>query len=286
MTITGAVPGLWLQISEPRSLLEGFTPGNVLLAAVVLALTFVAIRWAARLLDFVGARAPRSRLYVKWLEPILRISLWFVAILACVRLVAPTPQTFLAALGAMGLAIGLGAQDLVKNLIGGLVILADRPFQLGDRVSIAGHYGEIDQIGLNSTKLTTPEDNRVTIPNSAVVSGQVANANAGVLDCQVVTDLYLPANVDAEAAVRIGTEAAYCSPYLFAKKPVVVLASEGFDQRPYLRLRIKAYVYDHRFEPRMQSDITLRARRELARRGLAWRQPRTALQSASEAPQA
>ena len=61
---------------------------------------------------------------------------------------------------------------------------------------------------------------------------------------------------------------------LLARKPVVVLVSDVFDQRPYLRLRIKAYAYDHRFEPRMQSDITARAKTEFLRLGLLddWRE--------------
>jgi hypothetical protein len=63
---------------------------------------------------------------------------------------------------SIGIALGLGAQDLVRNVIGGIVVLADRPFQLGDRVRVGDAYGEIDHIGLRSTKLTTPDDTRGT----------------------------------------------------------------------------------------------------------------------------
>jgi small-conductance mechanosensitive channel len=167
----------------------------------------------------------------------------------------------------MGIALGLGAQDLVKNLLSGLIILIDRPFQLGDRVRIGEAYGEINHIGISSTKLITPDDTLVSIPNSAAVNGQVFNANAGVPDCQVVTDLFLPPATDPRLALRIGYEAAYTSPYLLPRKPVVALVSDVFDQRPYLRLRVKAYVYDHRYEPRMQSDITVRAKSEFLRLG-------------------
>jgi small-conductance mechanosensitive channel len=153
-------------------------------------------------------------------------------------------------------------------VIGGIVVLTDRPFQLGDRVRIGSAYGEIDHIGLRSTKLTTSDDTRVTIPNAAILNDQVFNANSGVPDCQVVTDVFLPVDVDPELAVQIGREAAFASPYLLHRKPVVVLISDQFEQRPYCRLRIKAYVHDHRFEPRMQSDITIRAKREFLRRGM------------------
>ncbi|MEP7342243.1 MAG: hypothetical protein ABI977_31225, partial [Acidobacteriota bacterium] len=56
------------------------------------------------------------------------------------------------------------------------------------------------------------------------------------------------------------------SPFILLSKPVVVLVQDAFDQRPFLRLRVKAYVYDHRFEPRFQSDITMRAKAEFVKR--------------------
>ncbi|MBN2319939.1 MAG: hypothetical protein JXR49_12710 [Acidobacteria bacterium] len=59
---------------------------------------------------------------------------------------------------------------------------------------------------------------------------------------------------------------------MLAKKKIVTLVSHGFDRNPYLRLRVKAYVYDHRYEPRMMSDITRRATKEFIRLGIidAW----------------
>ena len=147
-------------------------------------------------------------------------------------------------------------------------MLVDRPYQMGDRVRIGDAYGEIDHVGLRSTKLTTPDDTRVTVPNLDILTRQVFNANSGVPDCQVVTDLYLPAATDPDVAIAIGYESAVCSPYLLAKKKIATLVSHGFDRNPYLRLRIKAYVYDHRYEPRMISDITRRATKEFIRLGI------------------
>ena len=206
----------------------------------------------------------------------LRIGLWFLAGFAAFDLLSPSRETFFAAVGSVAIAIGLGAQDLIKNLVGGLVIVADRPYQLGDRVRIGQAYGEIDHIGLRSTKLTTPEDTRVTIPNSDILNSQAFNSNSGVPDCQVVTDVFLPPDTDPGIASRIGYEVAYTSPFTYLSKPVVILVSDEFDRRPYVRLRIKAYVFDHRYEPRMQSDLTMRAKKEFLRQGLleGWRQSR------------
>ena len=99
----------------------------------------------------------------------MRILLWFIAILLSFDLLAPTQETFFAAIGSVAIAIGLGAQDLIKNLIGGFVVLGDRPYQIGDRVRIGDADGEIVHIGLRSTKLITLDDTRITIPNAMIL---------------------------------------------------------------------------------------------------------------------
>jgi small-conductance mechanosensitive channel len=263
-------PAMMMQ-ATPTSLLEQFKLHTVGWAVLVLFLAWLAIRWVSGTLDVISRRSTRARFLVKWLEPVLRISIWFIALILCFDLIVPSRETFLASIASLGIAFGLGAQDLVKNLVGGLVVLGDRPYQLGDRVRIGDAYGEIDHIGLRSTKLTTPDDTRVTIPNAQVLTDRVFNANSGVPDCQVVTDLFLPPDTVPELVQQIGYEAAICSPYLLARKPVVILTTHGFDRTAYLRLRVKCYVYDHRFEPRIQSDITARAGLELARRGILQR---------------
>ena len=259
---------LLLQTESPRSFFEHVTFGRVATSFIILALSWLAIRWTAKLLDFLSSRVTRARFFFKQLEPVIRITLWFIATFLIIDLLAPSRETFWAGIGSIAIALGLGAQDLIKNVIGGLVVLTDRPYQIGDRVKIGDAYGEIDHIGLRSTKLTTPDDTRVTIPNSDILTNHIYNANSGVPDCQVVTDIYLPPDTDPDLALRIGREAAFASPYLLARKPVAVLLADQFDQRPYLRLRVKSYVHDHRFETRMQSDITTNVKRELLRLGI------------------
>jgi small-conductance mechanosensitive channel len=228
-----------------------------------------------RVLEFLSGRVARARFFFKNIEPIVRITLWFGATYVIIASLSPSTEVFFAGIASIGIALGLGAQDLIKNVVGGLVVLVDRPFQLGDRVQIGDAYGEIDHIGLRSTKMTTPGDTRVTIPNANVMTAAVYNANSGVPDAQVVTDMFLPIDTDADTALRIGREAAVTSPYLLSTKPVSVLVANQFDKAPHLRLRIKAYVHDHRYEPAMQSDITARIQREFRRQGLhgSWGKP-------------
>ena len=262
----------WLWQQSAQDFLLQVKLSDVLKVLVVLAGAPVLIRFLGRYLDRLSQKGVRLRYLVKWLQPVVRLGIWFLAILLSVQFLAPTQSAFFAVFGSMALAIGLGAQDLIKNLIGGFVILTDRPYQVGDRVSIGDAYGEVASIGLRSTKLVTLDDRRVTIPNSAVLDGQVSNANYGEPDEQVVTEIFLPAKTDPELALRIGYEAAWTSPYVYSAKPVAVVLADEYSETPYMRLRIKAYVFEHRYENALRTDVTTRAKKELLRQGLldAW----------------
>ena len=256
---------------------------------VVLVATVFIIRAVVFLLEKLADRSAERRLFYKRIAPIARIVLWSVAVFVILRFIFELDATGLAAAAAaIGVAVGFAAQDLLKNLFGGLVIIFDQPFQVGDKVSIAGTYGEVMSIGLRSTRLQTPDDNLVTVPNSQVVDGQGANANAGALDCQVVTDLYLPGWVDEATAKRIAYEAAVSSRYVYLKKPIEVHVKDEFERIHLTKIRVKAYVLDTRHEFRFQSDITERARLEFRKEGLLtpWQGARAYVEFSSPLPSA
>lgn len=283
--LLNAFSGLFALQLTPPSFADKVTTARVLGSFAIILIAWILVRLSSRLFKLLSEEIPRSRFLTRLLEPSTRIGIWFLAIFILIDTWTPSQETFFATLASLGLALGLGAQDLIKNVIGGLVVLVDRPYQLGDRVKIGEAYGEIDHVGLRSTKLTTADDTRVTIPNLDILNRQVFNANSGVADCQVVTDLFLPPETDPGLAQDVGFESAACSPYLLARKKIAVLLAHGFDRRPYLRLRIKAYVYDHRYEPSMMSDITKRATKEFLRLGVleGWDRNRHRVRTAGQA---
>ena len=81
----------------------------------------------------------------------------------------------LASLGLTGLAVALAAQETLSNLLGSIVILADRPLFLGDRVKIDAYEGVVEHIGIRSTRLRTTNGDVVTIPNRTVAGSAVIN---------------------------------------------------------------------------------------------------------------
>lgn len=83
--------------------------------------------------------------------------------------------TILAGLGVGGLAVALAAQDTIRNFIGSLVILGDKPFEIGDRVVVDGHDGPVEAVGFRSTKIRTLDGHLVTVPNAEIVGKTVRN---------------------------------------------------------------------------------------------------------------
>ncbi len=246
-----------------------FVGFRIFWAVLVLILTFFVIKGVVRLLETLAEQSATRRLFFKKLIPIIRLLTWSAAIYYVIAGVFRVNQgQLLAASAAIGVAIGFAAQDVLKNIFGGLLIILDQPFQVGDKIHVGGTYGEVVSIGLRSTRIVTLDDNLVSVPNAQVVDGQVANANAGALDCQVVTDLYLPGWIDVKAAKAIAYQAAATSRYVYLNKPVVVLVKDEFKETFLTHLVVKAYVLDTRYESVFASEVTETAKAEFLRRGM------------------
>jgi len=242
---------------------------RIALAVLVLILTFFAIKGVSSVLEALAERSAERRLLYKRIVPIARIILWAVALYVVLRgIFEVDAQGLIAAAAAIGVAVGFAAQDLLKNIFGGLVIIFDTPFQVGDKISVGGAYGEVVAIGLRSTRIVTPDDNLVSVPNSQIVDGQVSNANSGALDCQVVTDLYLPGWADETRAIEIARQAAASSKYVYLQKPITVIVTDEYDDGHIVHLKVKAYVLDARYEFLLMSDVTERARQAFREEGL------------------
>lgn len=252
-----------MQINGESRVIAQITISKLLFAIVVISLTWVLLKWMSRLFQRLETHNPRLRFLANQLQPPIRIFVWFSALLLVVDILAPTRDAFLAVLGSAALAIGLGLQDLIKNLVGGLVIVADVPFQTGDRVRIGSAYGEVVHIGLRSTKLLTADGKIAAIPNSDILNEQTFNANRSVPESMVVTDVNVPRGLDPSAVLRIGREVAICSLYTHLGRPVSVDLEDNDTRHVVMKLSIEAYVYDHRYEPAMRTDILRRAHREL-----------------------
>jgi potassium efflux system protein len=152
------------------------TPGKILIALFVVAagylLARIAMRWLGRrAFPRLGFDAGASNAFA---------SLAFYAIQAIVFLLAlravNIPLTAFAVVGgALALGIGFGSQAIVSNFISGLLLLAERPIRTGDLIEIGGVVGSVESIGLRSTRIRTPDNFHIIVPNASFLETNVIN---------------------------------------------------------------------------------------------------------------
>lgn len=252
----------------PEFVTEHLSGDRLLAALMTLVLTAAGLwllHWA---LNGLADRFSRHRLMISCLYPVLRLLAWTAAVAYILfGIISPPLNTLLAISASAGLALGLGAQDLIRNIVSGVLIIFERPFKIGDMVQVGDHYGEVVNIGLRAVQIRTFEDSVVTFPNSLLETQAVSNANAGQLNEMVVVQFHLPAEVAIEPIKELAWEAAACSPYVYLGKPIVVLVEDRFEYRFLTLFTVKAYVHEIRLERIMASDILERIKRALHERG-------------------
>jgi small-conductance mechanosensitive channel len=245
-------------VVDPRSVLNVISVGKIIWSLIFLMIAYFVIKTLTRLLNIVAERSARHRITVKGFIPILRVMGWIFAIYIVIGgVIHPPAETIIAVAASIGIAVGFAAQDILRNIFGGFMIIMDRPFKVGDKVEIGNYYGEVVEIGLRSTQIVTPDDSLVSVPNGEMMNHAVSNANAGEPNCQVVAEIFLPITVNTDKVRKIALEAAQVSRYVYLNKPIRVLFfNEMHERRSYLKMRLKAYVLDIRDEFNFKSDMT------------------------------
>ncbi|MBP6506785.1 MAG: mechanosensitive ion channel family protein [Opitutaceae bacterium] len=113
--------------------------------------------------------------FMPWIKKTLVAIFVVFGVLMIAQSLGADVKAFLAGLGIGGLAFALAAQDTIANVFGSIVVAIDQPFKLGEFVQIGSATGTVEDIGLRSTKLRTPQRTLIIIPNKAVASEVVNN---------------------------------------------------------------------------------------------------------------
>ncbi len=250
---------------SPNEILKSVSFWKILLTIFFLVAGYLIIRFASAILNRLAERSAHYRITIKRFIPIVRIFGWILLMVIIIGgIFQPAIATVITVTASVAIAVGFAAQDILKNMFGGIMILFDRPFMVGDKIEIGGYYGEVIEIGLRSTRIVTPGDSQVAMPNGEVMRKAVCNANSGETNCQVEAEIFLPLSADTQRIRQVAIEAAQVSRYIYLNKPIVVLFSNVVkERRSYLRMGLKAYVSDIRNEMIFKSDMTEIVIREL-----------------------
>ena len=165
-----------------------------------------------------------------------------VVLVGALDLAGVPTNSVLAAMGAAGLAVGLALKDSLANVAAGVLLIVTRPFRAGDFVEAAGRSGTVQSINLMQTRLLTPDNAEITLPNGQVMNSAITNFTARP-QRRLELVVTLPHDQDVPRAIEAMRARLSAHPLVDPEKPVEVVAlkitPQGTDvaARPWIKTR-------------------------------------------------
>lgn len=166
--------------TTPQQLTEwivGYGP-KALAAAVILVLGYLGAKIVRGLLHRGMRRADLDAALVGFLSTLAYALVLAFVIIAALSKLGVNTTSFAAVVAAAGLAIGLALQGSLSNFAAGVMLIANRPFTTGDRIEAAGIDGKVETITIFTTRLRTPDNRVITVPNSMILDDVIVNHSA------------------------------------------------------------------------------------------------------------
>lgn len=126
-------------------------------------------------------------------------------------------------LGALGVGIGLGLQNIVNNLVSGIVLIFERPLQLGDYVEVADKKGRVKDIGIRASRLATSDGAEIVVPNGDLLSGQLINWTLTNNHIRLEMEINISPTEKHLAAKETILKALQAHPHVMHKMPAEIL---------------------------------------------------------------
>ena len=231
------------QLISWLSNLLGTAANNVLSAVMVLVLGLLVIRIVMKLLTKTLEKSKLEKAAHTLIISLSRVVLYVLLCLAAASALGIDVTGIVALASVLTLAVSLALQNALTNVIGGFTLLSTHPFHSGDYVEIAGQAGTVQEISMTYTKLATPDNKMISLPNSAVVAAQIVNYSAAEtrrVDVAVSASYDAPTQKVLDALVLAGT----VDNALLEPAPMAVITSYGDSAINYsLRVWVKSADY-------------------------------------------
>jgi len=148
---------------------------NIVYALLILLIGRSVAHTLARITGKAMAKAKVGLTLTKFLTGIIYYLLLVAVIIAALNRLGIETTSIVAVLATAGLAVGLALKDSLSNFAAGVMIIIFKPFVIGDFVETAGTAGSIEEIGIFTVKMKTPDNKSIVVPNSSVIGGNITN---------------------------------------------------------------------------------------------------------------
>lgn len=150
---------------------------KLLAAAVVFIIGRWIIGWLRKLINRFLTRRKVEETVKSFLDSLASITLKIILFLIVVNILGIQTTSFAAVLAAAGLAVGMAMKDNLSNFAGGVMLLVNKPFKVGDRIIAQGTDGAIQSIGILYTVLLTGDNKTIYVPNGPLSTGTITNVS-------------------------------------------------------------------------------------------------------------
>ena len=150
----------------------------ILQGILAIAILFVGVKVAkffAKLTEKTFEKRKIDKTVAGFISNIVYALVFAATVLMALSQVGIETTSFVAILGAAGLAVGLALQGSLSNFASGVLIIVLRPFKSGDYIEVGGQSGSVERIEIFATELRTPDNKVIIMPNSAIMSGAIVN---------------------------------------------------------------------------------------------------------------
>ena len=165
----------------PHNIIE--IVGSYAFSLVMALLVFIIGKWAVnKIVDILGTVLRKVKgmdeTLIKFLENIVYYALMIIVLLTALGKLGVETTSFLAILGAAGLAIGFALKDSLGNFASGVMIILFKPFKVDDTVTAGGVTGTVKEVGIFNSIFVTADNQKIIVPNGAITTGSITNVNA------------------------------------------------------------------------------------------------------------
>jgi len=205
-------------------------------ALVVLVLGWVLASWARRFTLKALGRSHVDPILVPFVASLVHLGLVTMVGVAAISTLGVSTTSFVAVLGAAGLAVALAFQGTFSNFAAGVMLLTFRPFKVGDFVEVGGNAGSVKEVGVFSCALATPDNVQIRVPNSRIFGETIKNYSAH--DTRRI-DLVMGVAYDDDLGVALRTclDVITADPRVLTEPEPVVAVSELGDSSVNLVVR-------------------------------------------------
>jgi small-conductance mechanosensitive channel len=163
-------------INKPRTIGSiNYTYASGILFIVIIWISSVLSQFVNFFFDESKNPGPQKKTRLGSIALLVRIGIWTAGFLIAVAAAGIPINKISILIGALGVGIGFGLQNLVNNLVSGIIIAFERPIQIGDTIEVAGKTGTVQEIGVRSSQIYNGEGANIIIPNGDLLSQQLIN---------------------------------------------------------------------------------------------------------------